>query len=166
MPRKGCRRVREFSCSNTQILMNRFVATPTRSAFLTRHARNRTKVDQRSVSGKSQTRWLPFGTKTNVQIRKFSSWNKLAKPGELEYYTKQRYTQGTKCWNGPQRSVEVVVLISSFASLLTTLQLILSCGTENTLLTVAELEKCEYQITGTSPALCRPLEDENRRDEL
>jgi len=34
-------------------------------------------------------------------------------------------------------------------------QLVLTCGTENALLTVAELEKCEYQITGTTPALCR-----------
>jgi protein kinase C substrate 80K-H len=33
----------------------------------------------------------------------------------------------------------------------------LKCGTENALLSVAELEKCEYEITGTSPALCLPL---------
>lgn len=45
-------------------------------------------------------------------------------------------------------------------------QLVLACGTENALLTVAELEKCEYQITGTTPALCRPLEDEQPKDEL
>ncbi|KAG1859015.1 glucosidase II beta subunit-like protein-domain-containing protein [Suillus subalutaceus] len=70
--------------------------------------------------------------------------------GELEYYTRQHFTQGAKCWNGPHRSVELV----------------LTCGTENTLLTVAELEKCEYQITGTTPALCRPLEDEHTKDEL
>ena len=120
MPRKGHRRVRDLSCSNTQILTHQFVATPTRSAFSTRHAKNRTRVDRRSVSGKLQTRCHPSRTKTNVQTSKFSSWNKLAKPGELEYYTKQRYTQGTKCWNGPQRSVEVVILVSSFACLLTT----------------------------------------------
>jgi len=45
-------------------------------------------------------------------------------------------------------------------------QLVLTCGIENALLTVAELEKCEYQITGTTPALCRPLEDEHSKDEL
>lgn len=65
------------------------------------------------------------------------------------------YNRGTKCWNGPERSV----------------QLLLTCGTENELLTVAELEKCEYQFTGTSPALCLPpgQEDSNGskgRDEL
>ncbi|KAI9572397.1 glucosidase II beta subunit-like-domain-containing protein [Boletus coccyginus] len=97
-----------------------------------------------------EARQKPNKGGSTFSLGKFSSWNKLAKPGELEYYTKQHYTQGTKCWNGPQRSVE----------------LILSCGTENILLTVAELEKCEYQITGTSPALCRPLEDENNKDEL
>ena len=43
----------------------------------------------------------------------------------------------------------------------------LTCGTENTIKTVVELEKCEYQFTGTTPALCLPLEDANGvRDEL
>jgi hypothetical protein len=28
---------------------------------------------------------------------------------------------------------------------------------------VAELEKCEYEITGTSPALCGPLELEDTK---
>jgi hypothetical protein len=37
-------------------------------------------------------------------------------------------------------------------------QVDLSCGLENELLTVAEPEKCEYLITGTTPALCAPLE--------
>jgi protein kinase C substrate 80K-H len=42
------------------------------------------------------------------------------------------------------------------------------CGTENAIETVEELEKCEYQFTGTSPALCLPLEatDKNGREEL
>jgi Glucosidase II beta subunit-like protein len=33
------------------------------------------------------------------------------------------------------------------------------CGLENALLTVSEPEKCEYKVTGTTPALCRPLKD-------
>jgi len=33
------------------------------------------------------------------------------------------------------------------------------CGIENALLTISEPEKCEYKVTGTTPALCRPLED-------
>lgn len=47
-------------------------------------------------------------------------------------------------------------------------QLDLTCGTENALLTVNELEKCEYLFTGTTPALCLPLEEdrESGKDEL
>ncbi|KAF8841281.1 hypothetical protein BDN67DRAFT_928581 [Paxillus ammoniavirescens] len=97
-----------------------------------------------------EARQKPNKGGSTFSLGKFTSWNQLSKPGEPEYYTKQRYTQGAKCWNGPQRSVELVF----------------TCGTENALLTVAELEKCEYQITGTTPALCLPLEDENQKDEL
>lgn len=46
------------------------------------------------------------------------------------------------------------------------LQLLLSCGIENAILTVQELEKCEYQITGTTPALCLPVGEKKGRDEL
>lgn len=35
----------------------------------------------------------------------------------------------------------------------------LSCGKENALLSITEPEKCEYQFKVTSPALCWPLED-------
>ncbi|KAG2147979.1 glucosidase II beta subunit-like-domain-containing protein [Suillus clintonianus] len=97
-----------------------------------------------------EARQIPNSGGSGFSLGKYSSWNKAAQPGELEYYTKQHYTQGAKCWNGPHRSVELV----------------LTCGIENALLTVAELEKCEYQITGTTPALCRPLEDEPAKDEL
>jgi protein kinase C substrate 80K-H len=46
-------------------------------------------------------------------------------------------------------------------------QLVWTCGTQNALLTVTELEKCEYEITGTTPALCLPLEGDSRgNDEL
>jgi hypothetical protein len=37
-------------------------------------------------------------------------------------------------------------------------QFVMRCGVENAIETVEELEKCEYQFTGTSPALCLPLE--------
>lgn len=52
------------------------------------------------------------------------------------------YKKGARCWNGPERSVKLA----------------LTCGTENAILTIAEPEKCEYLLTGTSPALCKPLE--------
>ncbi|GJE84796.1 Glucosidase 2 subunit beta [Phanerochaete sordida] len=83
----------------------------------------------------------------------FDRWNDAegVEPGSPEAYGKQYYTRGTKCWNGPQRSV----------------QLVWTCGTENAILSVQELEKCEYQFTGTTPALCLPPEDhERKREEL
>ncbi|KAJ7265858.1 glucosidase II beta subunit-like-domain-containing protein [Mycena haematopus] len=90
---------------------------------------------------------------TTFNLGKFSSWNPSPdiKPGDPAYYEKQIYNHGTRCWNGPERSVALV----------------LKCGTENAMHTVAELEKCEYQITGTSPALCLPLDEKaNGREEL
>jgi hypothetical protein len=39
--------------------------------------------------------------------RRFSSWNKEYNTGDPDYYTKQYYTGGAQCWNGPQRSVTV-----------------------------------------------------------
>lgn len=87
--------------------------------------------------------------------RKFNDWNTDTgvEVGSPAYYSKQTYTQGTRCWNGPSRSVSVK----------------LSCGLENALLTIEELEKCKYQFTATSPALCLPLEqngDGQVKDEL
>jgi len=84
---------------------------------------------QRSTSGSVQS------------LGHFSSWKIDEKVGTPSYYSRQMFTGGAKCWNGPQRSVQVE----------------LSCGLENELLTIAEPEKCEYLITGTTPALCTPL---------
>jgi len=71
-----------------------------------------------------------------------TSWNRSpsTEPGRLAYYSRQSYENGERCWNGPERSV----------------QLELTCGTENAILTIAEPEKCEYHFTGTTPALCWP----------
>lgn len=96
-----------------------------------------------------EARQKPNKGGSSFSLGKFTSWNTLAEPGTPEYYTKQRYMQGAKCWNGPQRSLELV----------------LKCGTENALHTVSEPEKCEYQVTGTTPALCLPVEN-TKRDEL
>lgn len=88
--------------------------------------------------------------------RKFKSWNEKegVEVGSPEYYSRMHYTNGQKCWNGPTRSVT----------------LDFTCGTENAILSVAEPEKCEYLLTGTSPALCRPVDGElngtGRKEEL
>ncbi|KAJ7477158.1 glucosidase II beta subunit-like-domain-containing protein [Mycena galericulata] len=100
-----------------------------------------------------QARQKPNKGGTTFNLGTFSSWNPSpdVKPGDPAYYERQVYNKGTRCWNGPERSVVLV----------------LTCGTENTIHTVAELEKCEYQFTGTSPALCLPLDaNESQREEL
>jgi len=86
----------------------------------------------------------------NNNLGSFSSWHLSATPGTLEYYSRQIYSRGARCWNGPERSV--------------TLDLV--CGTENAILTVTEPEKCEYHLTGTTPALCLPLSVDESHEEL
>lgn len=70
----------------------------------------------------------------------FEGWAEGAEKGSRAYYATQRYRNGAKCWNGPFRSVNVE----------------LSCGRENEILSVTEPEKCEYKFKATSPALCWP----------
>lgn len=46
-------------------------------------------------------------------------------------------------------------------------QLLLRCGLENAILSVAEPEKCEYELTGTTPALCiAPDAEPVKKEEL
>ncbi|KAH9007273.1 glucosidase II beta subunit-like-domain-containing protein [Lactarius hatsudake] len=101
-----------------------------------------------------EARQKPNHGGSTFSLGKFDSWNLSpgVTEGSAEYYSRQVYGHGTKCWNGPERNVK----------------LDLTCGTENALLTVAELEKCEYLFTGTTPALCLPLEEdrESGKDEL
>ncbi|KAI0363840.1 endoplasmic reticulum protein [Pilatotrama ljubarskyi] len=90
-----------------------------------------------------EARQKPVKGGSTFSLGRFESWNNVpgVEKGSPEYYRKQRYTRGAKCWNGPQRSVT----------------LDMSCGTENAVLSVAEPEKCEYEFKVTSPALCLPL---------
>ncbi|KLO07499.1 endoplasmic reticulum protein [Schizopora paradoxa] len=91
-----------------------------------------------------EARQKPNKSAQTFSLGKFKHWNNApgVEVGSPEYYSKQYYKGGVRCWNGPERSVT----------------LSLTCGTENALHTVTEPEKCEYHITGTSPALCLPLE--------
>ncbi|KAF9419746.1 hypothetical protein BGZ94_009317 [Podila epigama] len=76
-------------------------------------------------------------------LGKFSHW-------EGPNYDTQVYNGGTKCWNGPDRSVKLV----------------LTCGTSNEITSVSEPAKCEYEFRMQTPAVCpilpedeKPLED-------
>ncbi|KAK7051251.1 hypothetical protein VNI00_004751 [Paramarasmius palmivorus] len=87
-------------------------------------------------------------------LGKFASWDPTAEPGTPEYYGKHVYNKGARCWNGPERNVIVS----------------LKCGTDNRLLSVVELEKCEYGFEVETPALCLPVSKEEEgganREEL
>ncbi|KAF9987479.1 hypothetical protein BGZ75_000581 [Mortierella antarctica] len=71
-------------------------------------------------------------------IDKFSSW-------EGENHNVQMYTGGTRCWNGPDRSVKLVM----------------TCGIENEIVSVTEPAKCEYLFKMQTPAACPVLLDAN-----
>ncbi|KAG8767294.1 hypothetical protein FRC16_007429, partial [Serendipita sp. 398] len=38
-------------------------------------------------------------------LGRFSSWNTSAPVGSPEYYSRQVYKHGARCWNGPERSI-------------------------------------------------------------
>ncbi|KAG0234419.1 hypothetical protein BGW42_006629 [Actinomortierella wolfii] len=68
----------------------------------------------------------------DTSLGTFSKW-------DGDDYRVQMYTGGLKCWNGPERSVK----------------LLLSCGLENEIVSVTEPEKCEYVYEFRTPAVCR-----------
>ncbi|EKM82097.1 hypothetical protein AGABI1DRAFT_35773 [Agaricus bisporus var. burnettii JB137-S8] len=94
-----------------------------------------------------ESKQKPKGSGITQSLGNFESWNPSpdVEPGTPEYYSKQVYKHGSRCWNGPERNVIFI----------------LTCGTENTITSVQELEKCEYQFTGTTPALCLPVTESN-----
>ncbi|KAI1785346.1 endoplasmic reticulum protein [Ganoderma leucocontextum] len=101
----------------------------------------------------NEARQKPIRGGSTFGLGKFTEWNNAEgiKKGSPAYYSKQHYTGGAKCWNGPQRSVTLVM----------------SCGLENAVLSVAEPEKCEYEFKVTSPALClAPSAEDVKREEL
>jgi len=93
-----------------------------------------------------QAKQIPKSGST-FSLGKFSSWNDApgVEVGSPPYYHKMKYTGGQRCWNGPERSATVVW----------------TCGTENAIHTVSEPEKCEYHFTGTTPALCLPVDHDD-----
>ncbi|KAF9438149.1 hypothetical protein BGZ76_009523 [Entomortierella beljakovae] len=67
-----------------------------------------------------------------TSLGKFSSW-------VGDDYDTQLYTGGVRCWNGPERSVKVIM----------------SCGAINEIVSVTEPAKCEYLLKFRTPAVCR-----------
>ncbi|KAG2220891.1 hypothetical protein INT45_013020 [Circinella minor] len=65
-------------------------------------------------------------------------------------HMKQIYSRGTKCWNGPERSVRATF----------------ECGGETEILEVTEPEKCEYQYRMKTPAVCPIPEEVNKEQPI
>ncbi|XP_046337021.1 glucosidase 2 subunit beta-like isoform X1 [Haliotis rufescens] len=81
------------------------------------------KASQRPKSG---------GSETNLGL--WGHWDGTSN----DKYSAQKYEKGQNCWNGPDRSVKIL----------------LQCGTDNQLLSAAEPSRCEYQFEFATPARC------------
>lgn len=95
----------------------------------------------------------------NVSLGRFDKFEPL-KEGlspetDAQYFGRQVFNRGQRCWNGPERSAIVYG----------------ECGAKNEVLEVAEAEKCIYEVKIATPALCwPPVEEANgasgAKDEL
>ncbi|XP_067677378.1 glucosidase 2 subunit beta-like isoform X3 [Haliotis asinina] len=81
------------------------------------------KASQRPKSG---------GSETNLGL--WGHWDGASD----DKYSAQKYEKGQNCWNGPDRSVKIL----------------LQCGIENQLLSASEPSRCEYQFEFATPARC------------
>lgn len=78
---------------------------------------------------------------SSVNIGKYQSLT-VDEISDLEYQLRLQYDQGAKCWNGPIRKATVVV----------------QCGEHNEIISVGELEKCQYEFKVKSPLGCKWIE--------
>jgi protein kinase C substrate 80K-H len=68
-----------------------------------------------------------------------SHWHQWNDGGDNENrYSRQHYNKGQSCWNGPERTTEVVI----------------ECGTETKLVDASEPGRCEYRFVLETPAAC------------
>ncbi|PVU96091.1 hypothetical protein BB561_001409 [Smittium simulii] len=83
---------------------------------------------------------------SNIALGKFTEYGKLGSPpDEKPDYNNLKFLNGQHCWNGPERSLHVI----------------LECGSEPKVLSVSEPEKCEYHMKMLSPLACPDLTEEN-----
>jgi len=82
-----------------------------------------------------------------VNLGKWGSWN----GPEDNKYSEMLYEKGQSCWNGPARSVKVII----------------SCGIDHQIISVSEPSRCEYQMEFLSPVACeKPNDVLHEHDEL
>ncbi|KAJ1662723.1 hypothetical protein IW140_005243 [Coemansia sp. RSA 1813] len=84
------------------------------------------------------------GNKDSVRqgLGSFDGFGTLSSGNESgKDYTAMKFTGGTKCWNGPQRSITAKF----------------ECAEDIKVISVSEPEKCEYLAKMTGPFACSPL---------
>uniref|UniRef100_A0A7I4Y8V0 Glucosidase 2 subunit beta n=2 Tax=Haemonchus contortus TaxID=6289 RepID=A0A7I4Y8V0_HAECO len=95
-------------------------------------------------------KYCPFDKTVQKDINGYGetglgNWNDWS--GEPEHkYSKQAYTGGQQCWNGPQRSTQVVI----------------ECGETSELIGATEPSKCEYRFLFRTPAACTDPDHEEQ----
>ncbi|PVV02539.1 hypothetical protein BB560_003004 [Smittium megazygosporum] len=83
---------------------------------------------------------------SRIALGKFKEYGVQDAPsGKTTNYNKHLFLNGQHCWNGPERSAHLTF----------------ECGSNSTILTVTEPEKCEYHMKATSPAVCPDLSSED-----
>lgn len=95
-----------------------------------------------------------FGTATqkpnksgsHVSLGRFSHFEGNTTHNDPGFFSQQKYDRGQRCWNGPERSVIVTTV----------------CGSDNALLDVFEAEKCIYSMKVATPAVCYPVDEEQK----
>ena len=93
------------------------------------------KSTQRNKNGGSET---SLGT-----------WGRWDGP-ENDRYSRMKYENGEKCWNGPSRSTTVK----------------LKCGAEDKVTAAMEPNRCEYLLEFVTPAICQPVDHSLYHEEL
>jgi len=69
---------------------------------------------------------------------RLGSWGSWTGPDD-DKYSSMKFTGGQGCWNGPARSTTVY----------------LQCGADNTITSVTEPNRCEYEMHFSTPAACK-----------
>ncbi|KAI7903569.1 glucosidase II beta subunit-like-domain-containing protein [Cokeromyces recurvatus] len=80
---------------------------------------------------------------TRTHLGKFE---KFGEKEGVDRFKTHIHTHGTRCWNGPERSVKATV----------------ECGVKNEIVEVSEPEKCEYHYRLLSPAVCQSIAEIER----
>ncbi|OAD77063.1 hypothetical protein PHYBLDRAFT_123060 [Phycomyces blakesleeanus NRRL 1555(-)] len=86
---------------------------------------------------------------SRTNLGRFEKFAGTVESGAKDRYHEHLHSHGTRCWNGPERSVRAFF----------------ECGAETEILEVSEPEKCEYHFRMRSPAVCEtphiPSEDKD-----